>query len=616
MKTILSIYNEAQYLMNEFTFGFELEGFIDTSEEGIEKLSDFTDEYFKKYESELYSIKDMSFGDDGTINPKDTECPECEGSGLIKCSYCNGVGETESHEEECPECRGDGWVNTVLDEEGKYKIENCDNCNATGSITIEPERCYECNGEGNIQCSTCEGSGYEDSEDRTFEFRSPVFKCNMINLKIVIEYLDTVMKEYASTNDTCGFHVHIGFPDKFLVNEHRMWALINLASNEDMFEKIKDFKGIKLHETEYASLSMLDNINKMLNNITLTKEDILNQLTSKDYYTSYKYLAFRQHPQGTLEWRGPRGFLDLKNRQIIFDFFVKLLYPLVRFFNDAIEKDKIIIHDEIVTKEEFFNILKDKKKLYIPEKPQRSDGRFVNNSDNYEVIGKFFQTYPKYGRIKFKRVYISYYDGRFTIQGGYGGGFNIDNQTVNGVENFKIKFLDMKIKNSILKDIYCVNSSLTDSTISGDSVIIGRESGNYIIENCKVESGSFDKVNIIGGLFLKGSISDSNIYIKLWDYDWGTIINDEVQIKENVKFNFDSKKTIDIPPNQKPSKILNNFIKNIIVKDLQDTIDTLKNKDNIINYLPDIDYFGNEGTLNYRKRCRELLKQKGLLPYA
>ena len=154
MKTILSIYNEAQYLMNEFTFGFELEGFIDTSEEGIEKLSDFTYEYFKKYESELYSIKDMSFGDDGTINPKDAECPECEGSGSIKCSYCNGVGETESYEEECPECRGNGYVNTdELNEDGEYITQDCDNCNATGSITIEPERCYECYGEGTIQCS-------------------------------------------------------------------------------------------------------------------------------------------------------------------------------------------------------------------------------------------------------------------------------------------------------------------------------------------------------------------------------------------------------------------------------------------------------------------------------
>jgi len=161
---------------------------------------------------------------------------------------------------------------------------------------------------------------------RTFEWASPVFNFTPLELKKVIEGLDKLFKnKTVTTNNTCGFHTHISFPD--ITDEDAIWIILKLAENEEMRTIMSRFKNINFTNEDYASDGFLKIINYQANNGAWNNV--------RRYLSTDKYRSVRIHPQGTLEWRGPRNFMNRYNKKRVFEFF-KLLYQFITFISKSI----------------------------------------------------------------------------------------------------------------------------------------------------------------------------------------------------------------------------------------------------------------------------------------
>ena len=158
---------------------------------------------------------------------------------------------------------------------------------------------------------------------RTFEWASPVFKFTPLELKKVVEGLDKLFKDKTiTTNNTCGFHTHISFPD--ITDEDAIWIILKLAEMRTIMSK---FKNISFTNEDYASDGFLKIINHQANNGSWN--------LVRNYLTTDKYRSVRIHPQGTLEWRGPRNFMNRYYKKRVFEFF-KLLYQFISFISKSI----------------------------------------------------------------------------------------------------------------------------------------------------------------------------------------------------------------------------------------------------------------------------------------
>lgn len=58
-----------------------------------------------------------------------------------------------------------------------------------------------------------------------------------------------------------------------------------------------------------------------------------------------KMRLIRNHPQGTLEWRGPRNFLNKPDIEVIKRFFMKL-YKFAKWISDTLDKKEINGYDK------------------------------------------------------------------------------------------------------------------------------------------------------------------------------------------------------------------------------------------------------------------------------
>jgi hypothetical protein len=117
-------------------------------------------------------------GGDGSVN-----CNECDGNGLVDCNNCDSGGK-----EDCFNCDGDGLITCdTCDGEGKDEEGNecgdcggdgahdCSTCAATGKVECsvcdgdKEMTCPECNGNGYEDCSSCYGSGEQETDEIKYE---------------------------------------------------------------------------------------------------------------------------------------------------------------------------------------------------------------------------------------------------------------------------------------------------------------------------------------------------------------------------------------------------------------------------------------------------------------
>lgn len=328
MKMFLeNLYLEALNFAGQFTFGFELEAWYPEDYGSFEPVKDGIYQRIENFDIVKGSLH---FKKDSSINPY----------GHIECPACDGTGEI-----------------------------------------------YDSEDETNYECFDCEGTGRISEEyygdDYAFEMTSPILKFSPLNISKTLDLLNYIMEEGVETNETCGFHIHLGFPiqdDKSKAIE-MFWCLCQLVNDDNMFQKVKNHKGTELYEDEYASLSVLNRIQVVLNQEG-SNFSVLRNLSR--LYNSDKYIAFRQHPQGTLEWRGPRGFL--KNKQFHKSFFIEVLYKLVVFFTDAIDMNKLKIKSGYISKQDFITFFKNK----LP--PLKYNQKFLMNSEDIRNAFKYYNT--------------------------------------------------------------------------------------------------------------------------------------------------------------------------------------------------------------------------------
>ena len=228
-----------------------------------------------------------------------------------------------------------------------------------------------------------------DEDDYAFEWATPVMDFTPTNLDKCIKGLDKLVnKKGIYTNDSCGFHVHLSFPD--LSDKDLIWIISQLSIDTKIIDDLLDFHGMNFVDDEYASIDSLDYIGHMI------KQEKYHMISR--HFTTEKYNAFRIHPQGTLEWRGPRNFLNTRDVKLIKDFF-KLLHRFVRWISDAISATSI----NGVSKENFFQMVfgdKYSKDSSIIDnirstKSRKTMDRIAEIIENnkYQVLVKLLQQY-------------------------------------------------------------------------------------------------------------------------------------------------------------------------------------------------------------------------------
>jgi hypothetical protein len=172
----------------------------------------------------------------------------------------------------------------------------------------------------------------ESSSGLTFEWASPVLSFTPQTIKQCITFLDDLPKYNIHTNNTCGFHVHMSFPAMSPVDVR--WIVFQVALDDTIQETIDGLNDIDFFEMPHALKGYLTDIRKVVEG-SFTKEEKINRLMK--LLNDEKYRTLRIHPQGTLEWRGPRGFLQEYNRQVIKDFFL-LLWKFISWITGAVSR--------------------------------------------------------------------------------------------------------------------------------------------------------------------------------------------------------------------------------------------------------------------------------------
>ena len=183
-----------------------------------------------------------------------------------------------------------------------------------------------------------------DEPDLEFEYSSPIIPLTPMWLGKVVKTLQTLLDEGVYTNESCGFHHHLSFGN--IHEKDMVWIYCNLASDPSTYKDFGKFHGHHFENNEYASYYDLNELSTALANDDFD--------TVGDLLTTYKYRTFRIHPQGTLEWRGPRNFLNDKNVEVIKDFY-RLFLKMSQKISHYMKSNTI--EDTSITKEELFRNL-------------------------------------------------------------------------------------------------------------------------------------------------------------------------------------------------------------------------------------------------------------------
>lgn len=261
-----------------------------------------------------------------------------------------------------------------------------------------------------------------------FEFPTPVMTFTPLNIQKSIKFLYEIMngKYEIYTDKSCGFHVHLSFPN--MSAEDMAWIICNIAINDDIrkhFEKFKDSYNIDYDFiTKYSSNDYLNDIkNSFLKNDWKTLSENL---------SSQKFRLIRLHPQKTLEWRGPRNFLNKNNLQIIKDFF-KHLYIIVSDISTIMDSKYI----SNISRDNFF-------KLVSLENVEENINKVFNDS----IYDSIYRNPLILTKLNNRRVNWQYFVKRLQLF--------IENEKDTPFDSFIIplrykKFNNKKILNNIIK---------------------------------------------------------------------------------------------------------------------------------------------------------------------
>ena len=287
--------------------------------------------------------------------------------------------------------------------------------------SIDGERCEYCDGDGFIpdyedgegnsegrECEACHGTGklYE-----TFEFTTPVMNVTPKNIAMMINFFDqSFKKQLFRTNESCGMHVHIGLPDDFNSAEDRFWIMCQMA-NDNYWNGFLQHMEVDGGDFDFVNLQYASN--GTMNRIARALKDQGAKALS-NVFDSDKYRIMRIHPNyNTLEWRGPRNFLNDRKLSYVKVFFYEKLIPIIKMFTKMQKKDTITWGDGEISRKDFFamvttNDTELKYRSSANNRKAKKDNRWHPTQDPKE-IGKIIKLYPKILSEAFADANISAY---------------------------------------------------------------------------------------------------------------------------------------------------------------------------------------------------------------
>jgi len=216
------------------------------------------------------------------------------------------------------------------------------------------------------------------------------------HIKALYDFFDYLPSWGAKTNTSCGFHIHVSFP--YFNELAASWIICNLAMDKNAEDMLFYFKDFEFFNDRYASSSYLNEIRNAIEHEDFTK---LSRLLNDE-----KYVALRMHPIGTLEWRGPRNFLNKHNSDVNKDF-IKLLWHYVFWLNDVLTNQNTITGTNI-TRSDFQLMIEptykvennDMQNKQLPDsyKNQKDISAFINNLEGVvpdNILSKVVDTKSK-----------------------------------------------------------------------------------------------------------------------------------------------------------------------------------------------------------------------------
>ena len=167
---------------------------------------------------------------------------------------------------------------------------------------------------------------------QSFEYSSIVYKFNTKNLYNLNKFFSRLDEYNMGINETCGFHTHISY--KGINEEDVLWITCQIAENEDWIKEVTSFEDgdyrTDFYNARYAEKEYLMAVKNAIDNKNF---ELLSRALNNE-----KYRVLRLHPQGTIEWRGPRNFLNIENGWIKF---AKKLTKVIDVFRNALDKKTI-----------------------------------------------------------------------------------------------------------------------------------------------------------------------------------------------------------------------------------------------------------------------------------
>ena len=258
----------------------------------------------------------------------------------------------------------------------------------------------------NYKDSKMQGDGSvhpNNALDVPLEWASPIFKAKPEYFQSFVKFLSKILDEGCSTNDSCGFHHHLMFNG--MTERDAIWIYCNLAMDTEFLNKSKDFEGF-LFDSHWASDSVFKTIKTAIENDNFNR--VLEELNTD------KYRYIRIHPQGTLEWRGPRDFLNTGDIEIIKDFYYKHLSNVIRQFIEY-NKSKTLFGTNL-SKDEFFNKLSEARKNDLSHNEsdygtnefiKKSGFYGLYNNKNRDYKNEYFDTSALWNKINKKPIILT-----------------------------------------------------------------------------------------------------------------------------------------------------------------------------------------------------------------
>lgn len=197
--------------------------------------------------------------------------------------------------------------------------------------------------------------------DLPFEYGSPIIHFNPTNVSKIYHFLSDLKNNGIYTNSTCGFHIHMSVPT--ITKADIAWIICCIAIDSkltDLVTKLHTTEegDIDLYQSTYARTGFLEDIKDYLEYDNGTRLDnYKNNISS--LIRNDKYRVLNIHGQGTLEWRGPRGFLNNGKESSLKEFIVSL-YTVIKCIGQILDKqtykgDKVTINRSEISKLQSIN---------------------------------------------------------------------------------------------------------------------------------------------------------------------------------------------------------------------------------------------------------------------